>query len=122
LKPAWRSVKPGHKRRALPGNSSIAGAGRRSEGQLYVPDAGEIPAAARTIPEKIQQAIVARLRNRAIEPQVVVSLISSIPALSAFLGFDVNEPGVRAITASASGDGVIACATVDRVRRRSKAM
>lgn len=43
------------------------------KGSIYVPYAGEIPAAAQTIPE-IQQAVVTQLHNRAIEPQVVVSL------------------------------------------------
>ena len=33
------------------------------KGSIYVPYAGELPAAARTIPD-IQQAVVARLRNR----------------------------------------------------------
>src|SRR6201996_7874947 len=42
------------------------------KGSIYVPYAGEVPPAARTIPE-IQEAVVARLRNRAIEPQVVIS-------------------------------------------------
>src|SRR5258705_13058126 len=43
------------------------------KGSIYVPYAGEIPAAARTLPE-IQQAILSRLRKRAIEPQVVINL------------------------------------------------
>lgn len=62
------------------------------KGSIYVPYAGEIPAAARTLPE-IQQAIVARLRNRAIEPQVVVSLDQQHSSVVSVLG-DVNTPGV----------------------------
>src|SRR5882757_3178509 len=65
------------------------------KGSIYVPYAGEIPAAARTLPE-IQQAIVARLRNRAIEPQVVVSLNQQHSSVVSVLG-DVNTPGVFAL-------------------------
>lgn len=65
------------------------------KGSIYVPYAGEIPAAARTLPE-IQQAIVARLRNRAIEPQVVVSLNQQHSSVVSVLG-DVNTPGVVAL-------------------------
>jgi polysaccharide biosynthesis/export protein len=62
------------------------------KGSIYVPYAGEIPAAAHTIPE-IQQAVVARLRNRAIEPQVVISLNQQHASVVSVLG-DVNQPGV----------------------------
>src|SRR5437660_6949988 len=65
------------------------------KGNIYVPYAGEIPAAARTLPE-IQQAIVARLRNRAIEPQVVVSLNQQHSSVVSVLG-DVTTPGVLAL-------------------------
>jgi polysaccharide biosynthesis/export protein len=65
------------------------------KGSIYVPYAGEIPAAARTIPD-IQEAIVARLRNRAIEPQVVVSLNQQHSSVVSVLG-DVNTPGVLAL-------------------------
>jgi polysaccharide export outer membrane protein len=61
------------------------------KGSIYVPYAGEIPVAGRTIPE-IQQVIVARLRNRAIEPQVVVSLNTQHASVVSVLG-DVNTPG-----------------------------
>jgi polysaccharide export outer membrane protein len=62
------------------------------KGNIDVPYAGEIPAAARTLPE-IQQAIVARLRNRAIEPQVVVKLTEQHSSVVSVLG-DVGTPGV----------------------------
>ncbi len=62
------------------------------KGNISVPYAGEIPAAARTLPE-IQDAIVARLRNRAIEPQVVVKLSEPHSSVVSVLG-DVNTPGV----------------------------
>ena len=65
------------------------------KGSIYVPYAGEIPAAGRTLPD-IQQAVVARLRNRAIEPQVVVSLNQQHSSVVSVLG-DVNTPGVLAL-------------------------
>ena len=65
------------------------------KGNIDIPYAGEIPAAARTLPE-IQQAIVARLRNRAIEPQVVVKLTEQHSSVVSVLG-DVNTPGVIAL-------------------------
>jgi polysaccharide export outer membrane protein len=64
-------------------------------GSIYVPYAGEIPAAARTIPE-IQQAVVARLRSRALEPQVIVSLNQQHSSVVSVLG-DVNTAGVLAL-------------------------
>jgi polysaccharide biosynthesis/export protein len=64
-------------------------------GNVRVPYAGEVPAAARTLPD-IEQAIVARLRNRAIEPQVVVSLNQQHSSVVSVLG-DVNTPGVLAL-------------------------
>ena len=45
-----------------------------SKGNLSVPYAGAIPAQNRT-PAQVQQSIVDALRNRAIEPQAVVSLV-----------------------------------------------
>jgi len=65
------------------------------KGSIYVPYAGEIPAAGRTIPE-IQEAVVARLRNRAIEPQVVIALNQQHSSVVSVLG-DVNTPGVLAL-------------------------
>src|SRR5689334_20780991 len=64
-------------------------------GAIHVPYAGEVPAAARTLPE-IQDAIVARLRNRAIEPQVVVHLAEQHSSIVSVLG-DVNTPGVLSL-------------------------
>src|SRR3984893_11971682 len=61
---------PGQAAGARPGNFvDLPAQAVDQKGSIYVPYAGEVPAAARTIPE-IQQAVVARLRNRAIEPQV----------------------------------------------------
>jgi polysaccharide biosynthesis/export protein len=87
---------PGQAAGARPGNFvALPPQAVDQKGSIYVPYAGEIPAAARTIPE-IQQAIVARLRNRAIEPQVVVGLNAQHSSVVSVLG-DVNTPGVLAL-------------------------
>jgi polysaccharide export outer membrane protein len=87
---------PGQAAGARPGNFvDLPAQAVDQKGSIYVPYAGEIPSAARTIPE-IQQAIVARLRNRAIEPQVVVSLNQQHSSVVSVLG-DVNTPGVLAL-------------------------
>jgi polysaccharide export outer membrane protein len=60
---------PGTSAGARPGNFvDLPPQAVDQKGSIYVPYAGEISSAARTIPD-IQQAVVARLRNRAIEPQ-----------------------------------------------------
>jgi polysaccharide biosynthesis/export protein len=87
---------PGQAAGARPGNFvDLPAQAVDQKGAITVPYAGEIPAAARTLPE-IQQAIVARLRNRAIEPQVVVSLNQQHSSVVSVLG-DVNTPGVLAL-------------------------
>jgi polysaccharide export outer membrane protein len=87
---------PGQAAGARPGNFvDLPAQAVDQKGSIYVPYAGEIPSAARTVPE-IQQAIVARLRNRAIEPQVVVSLNQQHSSVVSVLG-DVNTPGVLAL-------------------------
>jgi polysaccharide export outer membrane protein len=87
---------PGQAAGARPGNFvDLPAQAVDQKGSIYVPYAGEIPAADRTIPD-IQQAIVARLRNRAIEPQVVVSLNTQHSSVVSVLG-DVNTPGVQAL-------------------------
>lgn len=62
------------------------------KGNIFVPYAGEIQAAGHTLPQ-IQRQIVDRLHNRAIEPQVVVSLNTQHSNVVSVLG-DVNAPGV----------------------------
>jgi polysaccharide export outer membrane protein len=87
---------PGQAAGARPGNFvDLPPQAVDQKGSIYVPYAGEIPAAARTIPD-IQQAVVARLRNRAIEPQVVISLNAQHSSVVSVLG-DVNTPGVLAL-------------------------
>src|SRR5258708_9994208 len=87
---------PGQAAGARPGNFvDLPAQAVDQKGSISVPYAGEIPPAARTIPE-MQQAIVARLRNRAIEAQVVVSLNQQHSNVVSVLG-DVNTPGVLAL-------------------------
>jgi len=64
-------------------------------GNIRVPYAGDVPAANRTLPQ-IEQEIVSRLHNRALEPQVVVSLNQQHSSVVSVLG-DVNQPGVLAL-------------------------
>jgi len=87
---------PGQSAGARPGNFvDLPPQAVDQKGSIYVPYAGEVPAAARTIPE-IQQAVVDRLQNRAIEPQVVISLNQQHANVVSVLG-DVNTPGVLAL-------------------------
>lgn len=62
-----------------------------SNGNITVPYAGAIAARGRT-PVEIQQSIVAALKNRAIEPQAVVSLVDQRASLISVLG-DVRTAG-----------------------------
>lgn len=59
-------------------------------GNITVPYAGQVKAAGRTVPE-VQGDIVAKLRNRAIEPQVVITVAEQRSNLVSVMG-DVNTP------------------------------
>jgi polysaccharide biosynthesis/export protein len=59
-------------------------------GNITVPYAGGVRAVDRT-PAEVQQSIVNALRNRAIEPQVVVALVQQNTSLISVLG-EVNAP------------------------------
>jgi polysaccharide export outer membrane protein len=59
-------------------------------GNITVPYAGQVRAAGRTIPE-VQNDIVNRLKNRAIEPQVIISIAEQRSNLVSVMG-DVNTP------------------------------
>jgi polysaccharide biosynthesis/export protein len=74
-----------------------------SRGTISVPYAGNIRAKGRTQVE-VQQAIVDALKSRAVEPQVVVSLIDQRTSLISVLG-DVNTP-IR-MTASQAGEHIL---------------
>jgi polysaccharide export outer membrane protein len=96
---------PGQSAGARPGNFvDLPAQAVDQRGSIYVPYAGEIPAAARTIPE-IQQAVIARLQNRAIEPQVLISLNQQHSSVVSVLG-DVNTPGV--LTINSVGERLLA--------------
>jgi polysaccharide export outer membrane protein len=74
-----------------------------NNGTISVPYAGNIAAKGRT-PVEIQQAIVAALKNRAIEPQAVVSLVDQRASLISVLG-DVRSAG--RFPAAASGERIL---------------
>ena len=73
------------------------------DGNISVPYAGSIRALGRTPPE-VQQSIVNALKNRAIEPQVVVALVTQNTSLISVLG-EVNTP-IR-VPASAAGEKIL---------------
>jgi polysaccharide export outer membrane protein len=62
-----------------------------TSGNITVPYAGAVKAAGRT-PAEIQQNIVKAIGNRAIEPQVIVALVTQNTSLISVLG-EVNNPG-----------------------------
>jgi polysaccharide export outer membrane protein len=74
-----------------------------SGGNISVPYAGAIRAKGRT-PSEVQTAIVTALKNRAIEPQVVVALVEQRTSLISVLG-EVNTP-VR-YPANAAGEHIL---------------
>jgi polysaccharide export outer membrane protein len=74
-----------------------------SAGNITVPYAGAVKAAGRT-PGEIQQDIVRAIGNRAIEPQVVVALITQNTSLISVLG-EVNTPS--RLQANAAGERVL---------------
>jgi len=68
-----------------------------SKGLISVPYAGRVQAAGKT-PLQVEQEIIAKIKDRAIEPQVVVSLVTQNTSLITVLG-EVNN----ATTASPTG-------------------
>jgi polysaccharide export outer membrane protein len=81
--PAEASVRPGN-------FVTIPNQEVDDQGNISVPYAGTIRAKGRTQVE-VQQTIVDALKNRAIEPQVVVSLVDQRTSLISVLG-EVNKP------------------------------
>lgn len=82
-----------------------------NSGNISVPYAGAIAARGRTSVE-VQQAITDALRNRAIEPQAVVSLVEQRTSLISVLGdvnlparFPANMAGERILDAITRGGG-----------------
>jgi polysaccharide biosynthesis/export protein len=76
-----------------------------NDGNISVPYAGVIKAAGRT-GVQVQRDIVAAIRNRAIEPQVVVTLTQQRTSLISVLG-EVNAPVRYGAFASGAGDRVL---------------
>jgi polysaccharide export outer membrane protein len=74
-----------------------------ANGNISVPYAGAVRAKGRT-PVEVQQAVVDALKNRAIEPQVVISLVDQRTSLISVLG-EVNAPS--RIPASAAGERIL---------------
>jgi polysaccharide biosynthesis/export protein len=60
-----------------------------TKGFITVPYAGLVPAAGKT-PSQVQQEIVSRLKNRAIEPQALVSLVTQNTSLITVIG-EINS-------------------------------
>jgi polysaccharide biosynthesis/export protein len=73
------------------------------DGNISVPYAGVIRAKGLT-PTEVQKAIVETIRNRAIDPQAVVTLVDQRTSLISVLG-DVNAPG--RFPASAAGERIL---------------
>lgn len=103
---------PGQASGARPGNFvDLPAQAVDQRGTIRVPYAGDIPALGRTIPD-IERAVVDRLKNRAIEPQVVVSfnqqhasIISVLGAVNAPGAFPLNSTGERLLTLIARAGG-----------------
>ena len=74
-----------------------------TKGKISVPYAGLIQAADRT-PSEVQNEIVATLKNRAIEPQAVVALVTQNTSLISVLG-DVNAP--NRFPATSAGEHIL---------------
>jgi polysaccharide export outer membrane protein len=74
-----------------------------ADGNISVPYAGSIRAKGRT-PLEVQQAIIEVVKNRAIEPQVVVSLVEQRTSLISVLG-EVTTPA--RFPASAAGERIL---------------
>jgi polysaccharide export outer membrane protein len=74
-----------------------------SKGYITVPYAGQIQVLNRGTPA-IQKEIVDRLKNRAIEPQAVVSIVSQTSTQVTVIG-DINNPGK--ISINPAGDRVL---------------
>ena len=78
-----------------------------TKGNISVPYAGAVKAAGRT-PAEVQQDIVDRIKNRAIEPQVVVALVTQNTSLITVIG-EVNnafQPSGR-IAAQPAGERIL---------------
>jgi polysaccharide export outer membrane protein len=89
--PAEASVRPGN-------FVTIPNQEVDNNGNISVPYAGNIRAKGRT-PVEVQQAIVDALKNRAIEPQAVVSLVTQRTSLVTVLGDVLRQQVLTAVPA-----------------------
>jgi polysaccharide biosynthesis/export protein len=99
-------------------------------GTISVPYAGAIPAQGRSLPQ-IQKDIEQKLAHRAIEPQVIVSIVSQTATEVSVLGevnspkkFSVRANGMRILDAIADAGGIKnagyeSFVTLQRDRRRA---
>ncbi|PZR92741.1 MAG: sugar ABC transporter substrate-binding protein [Hyphomicrobiales bacterium] len=76
-----------------------------NNGNITIPFAGLIKAAGRTNVQ-IQNEIIEKIKNRAIEPQVIVSLSQQRTSLISVVG-SVNTPLRFAVPASGAGDRIL---------------
>jgi polysaccharide export outer membrane protein len=76
-----------------------------SNGNITFPFVGVVRAAGRTNVE-IQNEIVSKIKNRAIEPQVIISLSQQRTSLISVVG-EVNTPLRFAVPASGAGDRIL---------------
>ncbi len=91
---------------ARPGNFvSLPDQAVDDHGNITIPFAGVIRAAGRTNVE-IQNEIVDKIKNRAIEPQVIISLAQQRTSLISVVG-EVNTPLRFAVPAAGAGDRVL---------------
>ncbi|SNB52689.1 polysaccharide export outer membrane protein [Rhodoblastus acidophilus] len=81
-------------------------------GTLTIPYAGRIPAVGKTIPD-LENAITQALSNRAIEPQVVVSIVSRSSSQASVVGavntpskIEVGPKGERVLDMIAKANGI----------------
>lgn len=76
-----------------------------NDGNISIPFAGTIRAAGRTNVQ-VQDAIVEKIKNRAIEPQAVVTLSQQRTSLISVVG-EVNTPLRFAVPATGAGDRIL---------------
>ena len=75
------------------------------DGYITVPYAGQIKAAGRTAVQ-VQRDIVDRIKNKAIEPQVIVDVANQRTSLISVIG-EVNTPSRFPASASGAGDRIL---------------
>jgi polysaccharide export outer membrane protein len=77
-----------------------------TKGMISVPYAGLVPAAGKT-PSEVEQIIVDRIKNRAIEPQVVVALATQNTSLISVVGEVASNVTTGRLPAEPAGERVL---------------